>query len=160
EYPSEPGGLLRPPDNPGRSFEGCGHRGPDERGVARRRRNLPGAGRSRRRAGIRHCKAGPFRGRLCRGDCARRAAYPRPTRRSGLQSARVRRGEMRVTELTRLPLPIETAASHPDRVLDLRKVCKQYGTDPAVIALADVDLVLRRGEWMSITGPSGAGKST
>jgi len=39
-------------------------------------------------------------------------------------------------------------------------VCKQFGTDPAVDALIDVDLVLRRGEWLSITGPSGSGKST
>jgi macrolide transport system ATP-binding/permease protein len=56
--------------------------------------------------------------------------------------------------------PIEAAAADPDRVLDLRKVCKQFGTDPAVNALIDVDLVVRRGEWLSITGPSGSGKST
>jgi putative ABC transport system permease protein len=47
-----------------------------------------------------------------------------------------------------------------DRVLELSKVCKQYGTDPAVDALVDVDLSLDRGEWLAITGPSGAGKST
>jgi macrolide transport system ATP-binding/permease protein len=46
------------------------------------------------------------------------------------------------------------------RVLELRKVSKQYGTEPAVHALVDVDLSLGRGEWLSITGPSGSGKST
>ena len=45
-------------------------------------------------------------------------------------------------------------------VLELRKVGKQFGTDPAIHALVDVDLRLERGEWLSITGPSGAGKST
>ena len=41
-------------------------------------------------------------------------------------------------------LPIKAAAADldPDHVLDLRKVCKQFGTDPAVDALVDVDLVL------------------
>jgi macrolide transport system ATP-binding/permease protein len=57
-------------------------------------------------------------------------------------------------------LPIEAVAADSDHVLDLRRVCKQFGTDPAVHALVDVDLVLRRGEWLSITGPSGSGKST
>ncbi len=45
-------------------------------------------------------------------------------------------------------------------VLELRKVGKQFGTDPAIHALVDVDLQVERGEWLSITGPSGAGKST
>jgi macrolide transport system ATP-binding/permease protein len=45
-------------------------------------------------------------------------------------------------------------------VLELRKVSKQYGSEPAVHALVDVDLSLDRGEWLSITGPSGSGKST
>jgi macrolide transport system ATP-binding/permease protein len=67
---------------------------------------------------------------------------------------------MRVAELIRPPLPIETAVNDPDFVIELRKVCKQFGTDPVVSALVDVDLKLRRGEWLSITGPSGAGKST
>ena len=47
-----------------------------------------------------------------------------------------------------------------NRVLDLNKVCRTYGSSPAVHALVDVDLWLDRGEWLSITGPSGAGKST
>ncbi len=45
-------------------------------------------------------------------------------------------------------------------VLDLRKVWREYGSDPVVHALVDVDLRLERGEWLAITGPSGAGKST
>ena len=52
------------------------------------------------------------------------------------------------------------ACSESIRVLELSKVCKQYGTDPAVNALVEVDLSLDRGEWLAITGPSGAGKST
>lgn len=45
-------------------------------------------------------------------------------------------------------------------VLELSKVSKQYGSDPAVDALNGVDLSLDRGDWLSITGPSGSGKST
>ncbi|MGE0226034.1 MAG: ATP-binding cassette domain-containing protein [Acetobacteraceae bacterium] len=47
-----------------------------------------------------------------------------------------------------------------DQVLELRGVGRQFGTDPPVHALSNVNLVVRRGEWLSITGPSGAGKST
>jgi macrolide transport system ATP-binding/permease protein len=67
---------------------------------------------------------------------------------------------MTSTATIRRASPIETVATDPDHVLDLRKVCKQFGTDPIVNALIDVDLVVRRGEWLSITGPSGSGKST
>lgn len=45
-------------------------------------------------------------------------------------------------------------------VLELRGIGRQYGTEPAVHALVDVELTLGRGEWLAITGPSGAGKST
>jgi macrolide transport system ATP-binding/permease protein len=55
---------------------------------------------------------------------------------------------------------VTTASVDSDRVVDLHKVCKQFGTDPAVNALVDVDLEVRRGEWLSITGASGSGKST
>ena len=53
--------------------------------------------------------------------------------------------------------------NHPStstRVVELNKVGRQYGSEPAVHALVDVDLWIDRGEWLSITGPSGAGKST
>ena len=66
---------------------------------------------------------------------------------------------MRWLEFIRPALPIETAVD-PDRLIELRKVCKQFGTEPAVNALIDVDLAVHRGEWLSITGPSGSGKST
>ncbi|MBI5566036.1 MAG: ATP-binding cassette domain-containing protein [Chloroflexi bacterium] len=45
-------------------------------------------------------------------------------------------------------------------VLELIKVSRQFGTEPAVHALVEVDLRLEPGEWLTITGPSGAGKST
>jgi macrolide transport system ATP-binding/permease protein len=54
--------------------------------------------------------------------------------------------------------PSETNAPVP--VLELSKVSKTFGSEPAVHALVDIDLVVQRGEWLSVTGPSGAGKST
>ncbi len=45
-------------------------------------------------------------------------------------------------------------------VLELYRVSRQFGSEPAVHALVDVDLRLEPGEWLAITGPSGAGKST
>lgn len=47
-----------------------------------------------------------------------------------------------------------------NRVIELKKVGRQFGSEPTVHALVDVDLWVERGEWLSITGPSGAGKST
>jgi len=46
------------------------------------------------------------------------------------------------------------------RVLEFHRICKDFEIDPIVTALVDVDLVLDRGDWLSITGPSGSGKST
>lgn len=49
----------------------------------------------------------------------------------------------------------------PDKVLELTRISRQYGADPALVhALVDIDLSVNRGDWLSITGPSGAGKST
>jgi macrolide transport system ATP-binding/permease protein len=53
-----------------------------------------------------------------------------------------------------------TAPSASTTVLELIKLGKEYGSEPVVHALVDVDLKLQRGEWLAITGPSGAGKST
>ena len=45
-------------------------------------------------------------------------------------------------------------------VLELSGVRRVFGTDPPVVALHDVDLTVRSGDWLSILGPSGSGKST
>src|SRR6195952_1446657 len=50
--------------------------------------------------------------------------------------------------------------STSEELISLRGITKEFGTDPAVHALAGIDLSLARGEWLAITGPSGAGKST
>lgn len=45
-------------------------------------------------------------------------------------------------------------------VLQLKNVNRKFGSDPEIHALVDIDLSLKRGDWLCITGPSGAGKST
>lgn len=55
---------------------------------------------------------------------------------------------------------IESDTLDTNYVLELNKVCRQFGSEPPVYALVDVDLRVKRGEWLAITGPSGAGKST
>jgi macrolide transport system ATP-binding/permease protein len=53
-----------------------------------------------------------------------------------------------------------TTTTGSGHVLELRAIGRQFGTEPAVHALVDVDLLLDRGDWLAVTGPSGAGKST
>ena len=38
-------------------------------------------------------------------------------------------------------------------VLELKGVGREFGSDPVVHALVDIDLSLRPGEWLAITGP-------
>ena len=45
-------------------------------------------------------------------------------------------------------------------VVELRGVGRSFPGPPAVHAVRDVDLVIRRGDYVSIAGPSGSGKST
>jgi len=45
-------------------------------------------------------------------------------------------------------------------LVEIHGVGRQFGSEPAVHALLDVDLWLESGQWLAITGPSGAGKST
>ena len=45
-------------------------------------------------------------------------------------------------------------------VIRLQDLGKEYGTEPPVYALVDVDLAVREGEWLAVLGPSGSGKST
>jgi macrolide transport system ATP-binding/permease protein len=53
-----------------------------------------------------------------------------------------------------------SSTSARPKVLELKRIGRTFGTEPAVHALSDIDLAMYPGDWLSITGPSGAGKST
>jgi putative ABC transport system ATP-binding protein len=57
--------------------------------------------------------------------------------------------------------PAATAGAGRPPVIELTSVVKTYGDGEArVLALAGVDLIVRRGEYVAIMGASGSGKST
>ena len=52
------------------------------------------------------------------------------------------------------------ATEAPERVIELRGVCRRYPGEPPVDALVDIDLAIEAGELLAIVGPSGSGKTT
>jgi len=56
------------------------------------------------------------------------------------------------------PPVLRVASSAP--AVELRGITREFGTEPRVYALREVDLVLEHGESLAIVGPSGSGKST
>lgn len=53
-----------------------------------------------------------------------------------------------------------TSAPEVPPVIDLRGISRSFPGDPPVVALHPTDLVVGKGEYLSIVGPSGSGKST
>ena len=58
-------------------------------------------------------------------------------------------------------LRVVTSAATAETVIDIRKLSLVFQTaDTPVTALQDIDLAVRRGEFISFIGPSGCGKTT
>jgi len=56
--------------------------------------------------------------------------------------------------------PAPVRASDPMPIVELRHITREFGSEPRVRALRDVDLTLERGSSLAIVGASGSGKST
>jgi ABC-type lipoprotein export system ATPase subunit len=55
---------------------------------------------------------------------------------------------------------VKPSPPHRLPIVELKNISRTFGADPPVNALQEVDLLVQRGEWLSIIGPSGSGKST
>ena len=65
-----------------------------------------------------------------------------------------------MTPATLVSAPIEEKKADPVAI-DIRGLSLTFKTaDTPVHALADIDLTIRRGEFISLIGPSGCGKTT
>lgn len=85
------------------------------------------------------------------GDCKGRRRGPAECRGVRLTTCRPCRNLRHELLFTR------GAVSKTDSVIEFRKVTKQFGD---VVAVADNDLAVKPGEFLSILGPSGCGKTT
>ncbi len=63
-----------------------------------------------------------------------------------------------------LPAPVDDPTAQPDApappVIELRGLIRSFPGDTPVHALRGADLVVERGDYVSVVGPSGSGKST